>query len=72
MRHAQLHRRLLALAIATALPGLAVANDATTVATADTAARDVVALDQVVVTAQKRATNLQDTPISVSVVHAKH
>ncbi|MFY0184698.1 TonB-dependent receptor [Stenotrophomonas sp. PUT21] len=71
MRHAQLHRHLLALAIATALPGLALANDAETSATADIAARDVVALDQVVVTAQKRATNLQETPISVSVVDAE-
>lgn len=71
MRHAQLHRHLLALAIATALPGLALANDADTATTTDSAARDVVALDQVVVTAQKRATNLQDTPISVSVVDAE-
>ncbi len=71
MRHAQLHCHLLALAIATALPGLALANDAETSATADIAARDVVALDQVVVTAQKRATNLQETPISVSVVDAE-
>ncbi|WP_421575259.1 TonB-dependent receptor [Stenotrophomonas maltophilia] len=71
MRHAQLHRHLLALAIATALPGLALADDADTATTTDSAARDVVALDQVVVTAQKRATNLQDTPISVSVVDAE-
>jgi len=71
MCHAQLHRHLLALAIATALPGLALANDAETSATVDIAARDVVALDQVVVTAQKRATNLQETPISVSVVDAE-
>ncbi len=69
MRYALLHRHLLALAIATALPGLAAANEAAD--TADSAARDVVALDQVVVTAQKRATNLQDTPISVSVVDAE-
>ncbi|MCD7097827.1 TonB-dependent receptor [Stenotrophomonas sp. MMGLT7] len=68
MRHALLHRQLLALAVATALPALAMADDADT---ADTAARDVVALDQVVVTAQKRATNLQETPISVSVVDAE-
>ncbi|MCC7633904.1 TonB-dependent receptor [Stenotrophomonas rhizophila] len=69
MRYALLHRHLLALAVATALPGLAAANEAAD--TADSAARDVVALDQVVVTAQKRATNLQDTPISVSVVDAE-
>ncbi|HEY0335309.1 MAG TPA: TonB-dependent receptor [Stenotrophomonas sp.] len=34
-------------------------------------ARAIVALDQVVVTAQKRATNLQETPISVSVIDAE-
>ena len=33
--------------------------------------REVVALDQVMVSAQKRATNLQETPISVSVVDAE-
>jgi iron complex outermembrane receptor protein len=71
MRHAPLHRHLLAFAIATALPGIALANDAEPAADADIAARDVVALDQVVVTAQKRATNLQQTPISVSVVDAE-
>ncbi|WP_066091518.1 TonB-dependent receptor [Xanthomonas massiliensis] len=74
MRHVPLHRQLLALAVATALPALAMADDADTPAdasSADTAARDVVALDQVVVTAQKRATNLQETPISVSVVDAE-
>ncbi|GAB3051122.1 TonB-dependent receptor [Stenotrophomonas tumulicola] len=68
MRHALLHRKLLALAIATALPAVAMANET---GAADADARDVVALDQVVVTAQKRATNLQETPISVSVVDAE-
>ncbi|MCC4596507.1 TonB-dependent receptor [Xanthomonas campestris pv. phormiicola] len=68
MRPAPLHRQLLALAIAAVLPGgTALASDADT----DTTPRDVVALDEVVVTAQKRTTNLQKTPISVSVVDAE-
>ncbi|MEO6517739.1 MAG: TonB-dependent receptor [Pseudoxanthomonas sp.] len=71
MRHALLHHRLFALAIATTLPNLVLANDADTPATSGIVAGDVVALDHVVVTAQKRATNLQDTPISVSVVDAE-
>ncbi len=61
-------RHLLALAIATLLPAVAHADEADIAAAA---ARDVIALDQVVVTAQKRATNLQETPISVSVVDAE-
>lgn len=61
-------RHLLALAIATLLPAVAHSDEADIAAAA---ARDVIALDQVVVTAQKRATNLQETPISVSVVDAE-
>ncbi len=65
-----LRPQVLALSIAALLPLQAFADTAP--ATADSAADtlDVVALDQVVVTAQKRATNLQQTPISVSVVDA--
>jgi len=69
-----LRPQVLALAIVALLPALAFADP---ILPADTAAdaaanatADVVALDQVVVTAQKRATNLQQTPISVSVVDA--
>ncbi len=68
MRPAMKHPHLLALAIAAALPQLAVASDAES---ADSGNRDVVSLDQIVITAQKRATNLQETPISVSVVDAE-
>lgn len=71
MRHLPLHRSLLALAVATTLPALARAEEAPTADTSSETARTVVALDQVVVTAQKRATNLQETPISVSVVDAE-
>lgn len=71
MRHLPLHRSLLALAVATTLPALARAEEAPTVDISSETARTVVALDQVVVTAQKRATNLQETPISVSVVDAE-
>lgn len=73
MRHALLHRPLLTLAIAAALPALAHAEDSPSADAAASAevARTVVALDQVMVTAQKRATNLQETPISVSVVDAE-
>ncbi|WP_421569739.1 TonB-dependent receptor [Stenotrophomonas sp. PD6] len=68
-----LRPQVLALSIAALLPSLAFAEaavpaDAAPETSAD--ARDVVALDQVVVTAQKRATNLQETPISVSVIDA--
>jgi iron complex outermembrane receptor protein len=68
-----LRPQVLALSISALLPSLAFAEaavpaDAAAEASAD--ARDVVALDQVVVTAQKRATNLQETPISVSVIDA--
>lgn len=65
-----LRPQVLALSIAALLPLQAFADTAP--ATADSAADTlgVVALDQVVVTAQKRATNLQQTPISVSVVDA--
>lgn len=68
MRPALKHPKLLVLAIAAALPGIAAANDAASV---DGNSRDVVSLDQIVITAQKRATNLQETPISVSVVDAE-
>ncbi|HEL4259207.1 TPA: TonB-dependent receptor [Stenotrophomonas maltophilia] len=71
MRHLPLHRSLLALAVATTLPALARAEEAPTADISSETARTVVALDQVVVTAQKRATNLQETPISVSVVDAE-
>jgi iron complex outermembrane receptor protein len=68
-----LRPQVLALFITALLPSLAFAEaavpaDAAPEASAD--ARDVVALDQVVVTAQKRATNLQETPISVTVIDA--
>lgn len=65
-----LRPQVLALSIAALLPLQAFAD--TDPVAADSAADtlDVVALDQVVVTAQKRATNLQQTPISVSVVDA--
>ncbi|HVJ36964.1 MAG TPA: TonB-dependent receptor, partial [Stenotrophomonas sp.] len=49
-------------------PAPAAASDS---GNAGNAATNIVALDQVVVTAQKRATNLQKTPISVSVVDAE-
>ncbi|AWH30833.1 TonB-dependent receptor [Stenotrophomonas sp. YAU14A_MKIMI4_1] len=75
MRSPTLPRQLLTLAIAATLAGVAHAEDLpTTDANAAASAggnHDVVALDQVVVTAQKRATNLQETPISVSVVDAE-
>jgi iron complex outermembrane receptor protein len=65
-----LRPQVLALSIAAILPAMAHADEAEP--TPDAASsRDVVALDQVVVTAQKRATNLQETPISVSVVDAE-
>lgn len=64
-----LRPQFLALSIAALLPSLAFA-EAAVPADAAAEARDVVALDQVVVTAQKRATNLQETPISVSVIDA--
>jgi len=68
-----LRPQVLALSIAALLPSLAVAAEKAGPADAAdaAAAREVVALDQVVVTAQKRATNLQETPISVSVVDAE-
>lgn len=66
-----LRPQVLALAIAALLPSLASAEDALPADAADAAGnREIVALDQVVVTAQKRATNLQETPISVTVVDA--
>jgi len=71
MRHAPLCRCLLAIAIATVLPNLAAASEAETADSGEVAAREVIALDQVMVTAQKRTTNLQETPISVSVVDAE-
>jgi iron complex outermembrane recepter protein len=73
MRHVTLKRPLLLLAIAAAaaLPVAVHAAEAVETGSADAAAREVIALDQVVVTAQKRATNLQETPISVSVVDAE-
>ncbi|RXK65030.1 TonB-dependent receptor [Stenotrophomonas sp. MA5] len=71
MRHLPLHRSLLALAVATTLPALARAEEAPAADISSETARTVVALDQVVVTAEKRATNLQETPISVSVVDAE-
>jgi len=73
-----LRPQVLALSIAALLPSLALAEESARAEAADPAApaapaepREVVALDQVVVTAQKRATNLQETPISVSVVDAE-
>ncbi len=65
-----LRPQVLALSIAAVLPSLAAAEETAPVDAA-AEARDVVALDQVVVTAQKRETNLQQTPISVSVVDAE-
>lgn len=65
-----LRPQVLALSIAAVLPSLAAAEETASVDAA-AEARDVVALDQVVVTAQKRETNLQQTPISVSVVDAE-
>jgi iron complex outermembrane receptor protein len=74
MRHATLHRPLLTLAIAAALPALAHAEDSP-MPTPSHCLRRCRAHrgrpDQVMVTAQKRATNLQETPISVSVVDAE-
>lgn len=67
-----LRPQVLALSIAALLPSMAAAEEADPADTgAAPGARDVVALDQVVVTAQKRETNLQETPISVSVVDAE-
>lgn len=63
-----LRPQVLALAIAALLPSLACAEE--TVPADAAGNREIVALDQVVVTAQKRATNLQETPISVTVVDA--
>ncbi len=65
-----LRPQVLALSIAAVLPSLAAAEETAPVDAA-AEARDVVALDQVVVTAQKRETYLQQTPISVSVVDAE-
>jgi len=65
-----LRPQVLALSIAAVLPSLAAAEETAPVDAA-AEARDVVALGQVVVTAQKRETNLQQTPISVSVVDAE-
>jgi len=65
-----LRPQVLALSIAALLPSLAAAEVALPADDAGSAAA-VVALDQVVVTAQKRATNLQETPISVTVVDAE-
>ena len=60
-------------AAATATPALAADKDATANTPADTAANDAgtATLDKVVVSAEKRVTNLQQTPISVSVVNAE-
>ena len=75
-----LRPQVLALSIAALLPTLAIAAEPADPAPAPApapapdsanAAANIVALDQVVVTAQKRATNLQETPISVSVVDAE-
>ncbi|KRG70584.1 TonB-dependent receptor [Pseudoxanthomonas dokdonensis] len=68
LSRAILRPQVLAVSIAMLLPALAFAEEAET---ADTGVPDAVSLDQVVVTAQKRATNLQETPISVSVVDAE-
>jgi len=65
-----LRPQVLALSIAALLPLQAFADTAPVAADSVADTLDVVALDQVVVTAQKRATNLQQTPISVSVVDA--
>ena len=65
-----LRPQVLALSIAALLPSMARAEAAAPADDAGSAAA-IVALDQVVVTAQKRATNLQETPISVSVVDAE-
>lgn len=65
-----LRPQVLALSIAALLPLQAFADTAPAAADSAAGTLDVVALDQVVVTAQKRATNLQQTPISVSVVDA--
>ncbi|HDS0922275.1 TPA: TonB-dependent receptor [Stenotrophomonas maltophilia] len=65
-----LRPQVLALSIAALLPLQAFADTAPAAADSAADTLDVVALDQVVVTAQKRATNLQQTPISVSVVDA--
>ncbi len=65
-----LRPQVLALSIAALLPLQAFADTAPVAADSAADTLDVVALDQVVVTAQKRATNLQQTPISVSVVDA--
>lgn len=73
MRHTpvrtNLHPKVLALSIVALLPLMASAEEAAP--TSKREAGDVVVLDQVVVTAQKRATNLQETPISVSVLDAE-
>ncbi|MBN6149274.1 TonB-dependent receptor [Xanthomonas sp. AmX2] len=60
--------RAVALALAALAAGPAFAQEAPQ-ATATRQASDPVTLDQVVVSAQKRETNLQETPISVSVLN---
>ena len=54
-----------ALVMATAIPGISHAQDATA------AEEDTGAIDEIVVTAQRREENLQDVPISVSAFGAK-
>lgn len=58
---------LLAGVAALALSGVAHAADATTTPPAD----GVTSLEEVVVTAQKRKTNLQDTPIAISAMDSE-
>ncbi|WP_231737361.1 hypothetical protein, partial [Caulobacter sp. CCH5-E12] len=58
---------LMAGVAALALSGAAHAADATTTAPAD----GVTGLEEVVVTAQKRKTNLQDTPIAISAMDSE-
>lgn len=50
------------------LPSLAFAQQTQPTVQATTSANEATTLDQVVVSAQKRTTNLQETPISVSVI----
>lgn len=75
-RSRALRPQALALSLAALLPSLSLAQqqDASTQGPAPGASsdsREAVELDQVVVTAQKRVTNLQQTPISVSVADAE-
>ncbi|RZJ03479.1 MAG: TonB-dependent receptor [Brevundimonas sp.] len=75
MTHRTGNRRnlLVGAALLTVMASPAFAQSGPSSAEADlaAAAQDPVALDDVVVTATKRETNLQDTPISISVVNAE-